>query len=105
MTAFALTGQFRTPPNLSPPLTYAGKSPRRQIAMIKTQIQIPDHLYREAKRIAAEYEMSFAEVVRRDLPKLILFCGVTMRRSALSRLAKIQSRLHLGCFNFRNAGR
>jgi hypothetical protein len=37
--------------------------------MIKTQIQIPDHLYREAKRIAAEYEMSFAEVVRRGLEK------------------------------------
>ena len=32
--------------------------------MIKTQVQIPDHLYREAKRIAADYEMSFAEVVR-----------------------------------------
>ena len=33
------------------------------------------------------------------------FFGVTRRRYALSRLAKIQSRLHLGCFNFRNAGR
>ena len=32
--------------------------------MIKTQVQIPDHLFREAKRIAAEYEMSFADVVR-----------------------------------------
>ncbi len=39
--------------------------------MIKTQIQIPDHLYREAKRIAADYEMSFAEVVRRSLEKTI----------------------------------
>ena len=35
--------------------------------MVKTQIQLPDHLYREAKRIAKEYEMSFAEVVRRSL--------------------------------------
>jgi hypothetical protein len=35
----------------------------------------------------------------------ILFCGVTRRRFACSRLAKIQSRLHLCCFNFRNAGR
>lgn len=35
--------------------------------MVKTQVQIPDHLYRAAKRIAAEREMSFAEVVRRGL--------------------------------------
>ena len=38
--------------------------------MIKTQVQIPDHLYEEAKRIAREYEMSFAEVVRRGLERL-----------------------------------
>ena len=39
--------------------------------MIKTQVQIPDHLYREAKRVAAEYEMSFAEVVRRSLERAL----------------------------------
>jgi len=39
--------------------------------MIKTQVQIPDHLYREAKRIAAENEMSFAEVVRRGIEVLV----------------------------------
>jgi hypothetical protein len=39
--------------------------------MIKTQIQIPDSLYREAKRVAAEYEMSFAEVVRRSLERVL----------------------------------
>src|SRR5258707_1051201 len=38
--------------------------------MVKTQVQIPDHLYREAKRVAGEYEMSFAEVVRRGLEKV-----------------------------------
>ena len=38
--------------------------------MIKTQVQIPDHLFREAKRIASEYEMSFAEVVRRGIERL-----------------------------------
>jgi len=38
--------------------------------MIKTQVQIPDHLYREAKRVAADYEMSFAEVVRRGLERI-----------------------------------
>jgi hypothetical protein len=35
--------------------------------MVKTQVQFPDHLYREAKRVAVEQEMSFAEVVRRGL--------------------------------------
>ena len=39
--------------------------------MVKTQIQIPDHLYREAKRIAAENEMSFAEVVRRGIESMV----------------------------------
>jgi hypothetical protein len=38
--------------------------------MIKTQVQFPDHLYAEAKRISSEYEMSFAEVVRRGIEKL-----------------------------------
>lgn len=39
--------------------------------MVKTQVQFPDHLYRDAKRIAKEYEMSFAEVVRRGLEEAI----------------------------------
>jgi len=33
--------------------------------MIKTQIQLPDTLYRELKRVAKEREMSLAEVLRR----------------------------------------
>jgi hypothetical protein len=37
--------------------------------MVKTQIQLPDHLFKEAKRIASDYEMSFAEVVRRSLER------------------------------------
>ena len=39
--------------------------------MIKTQVQIPDHLYDEAKRIARDYEMSLAEVFRRGLEKML----------------------------------
>jgi hypothetical protein len=39
--------------------------------MVKTQVQFPDRLYREAKRIAVEYEMSFAEVVRRGLETIV----------------------------------
>jgi hypothetical protein len=39
--------------------------------MIKTQIQIPDRLYHEAKRLARENELSFAEVVRRGLEEIV----------------------------------
>ncbi|MDD2456073.1 MAG: antitoxin [Kiritimatiellae bacterium] len=35
--------------------------------MVKTQIQLSDTLYAEAKRIAREREISFAEVVRRGV--------------------------------------
>lgn len=35
--------------------------------MIRTQIQLPDELHREAKRIASEQEISLAELVRRGL--------------------------------------
>ena len=39
--------------------------------MVKTQVQIPDHLFREAKQLAAEGEMSFAHVVRLGLEMVI----------------------------------
>ncbi len=35
--------------------------------MIKTQVQLPDELYKEAKRIARERELSLAEVMRRGI--------------------------------------
>lgn len=35
--------------------------------MVRTQIQLPDDLYRDAKRIAEEQEITLAEVVRRGL--------------------------------------
>jgi hypothetical protein len=35
--------------------------------MIKTQVQLPDELYREAKRVAQEREISLAEVLRRGV--------------------------------------
>lgn len=44
------------------------KMPSVYIAiMIKTQIQLPDCLYREARRVAREREMSLAEVMRRGV--------------------------------------
>ena len=39
--------------------------------MIRTQVQLPDELYRDAKRIAEEQEMTLAEVVRRGLEHMI----------------------------------
>jgi hypothetical protein len=33
--------------------------------MIRTQIQIPEQLYREVQRVAREHEWSIAEVLRR----------------------------------------
>ena len=39
--------------------------------MIKTQVQLPDELYREAKRVAQEREISFAEVMRRGLEYIV----------------------------------
>jgi len=39
---------------------------------VKIKIQIPDSLYREAKRIALENETSFAEVVRRGLEEIVV---------------------------------
>jgi hypothetical protein len=41
------------------------------IAMIRTQIQLPDALYARAKRLAERQEMSLAELVRRGLELMI----------------------------------
>jgi hypothetical protein len=40
--------------------------------VIKTQVQIPDRLFEQAKRIAAAKEWSFAEIVRRGLEEMVL---------------------------------
>jgi hypothetical protein len=39
--------------------------------MIRTQVQLPDELYRAAKELAAREERSLAEVVRRGLECLL----------------------------------
>jgi hypothetical protein len=39
--------------------------------MIKTQIQMPDELYRAAKTLAARQEMSLAELVRRGVEYML----------------------------------
>lgn len=44
--------------------------------MIKTQVQLPDELYRKAKTIAEQREWSLAEVVRRGLEHMALLYPV-----------------------------
>lgn len=39
--------------------------------MKKTQVQIPDYLFKQAKKFAKSREMSFAEVVRRGLEYIV----------------------------------
>jgi hypothetical protein len=39
--------------------------------MIRTQIQLPDVLYAQAKRLAERHEMSLAELVRRGLEHMV----------------------------------
>ena len=39
--------------------------------MVKTQIQLPEILYAEAKRVAHEREITFAEVVRRGIEYVV----------------------------------
>ena|SRR6185436_9067024 len=39
--------------------------------MIRTQIQLPERLYEEAKRLAQEKEVSLTEIVRRALELLL----------------------------------
>lgn len=39
--------------------------------MIRTQIQLPDQLYREVQRVARDQEWSVAEVIRRGAESVI----------------------------------
>jgi hypothetical protein len=54
--------------------------------MIKTQVQIPDELYRRAKQVAASKEWSFAEIVRRGLEQMVLRHPSGLSRQASWRL-------------------
>jgi len=39
--------------------------------MVRTQIQLPEHLYREVKKISSERELSLAELTRRGLEYVV----------------------------------
>jgi hypothetical protein len=63
--------------------------------MVRTQIQLPDDLYRSAKRIAERHEVSLAEVVRRGLEHMIRVYPVGDGAEGKWRLPESQ---HLGGF-------
>ena len=44
--------------------------------MIRTQVQLPDELYEQARRLAEQKEISLAEVVRRGLERLLMIYPV-----------------------------
>jgi len=50
--------------------------------MVKTQIQIPDGLYKRLKRLADEQEWSFAETLRRGAELLLATRPVTDSQDA-----------------------
>lgn len=41
------------------------------ITMVRTQIQLPDALYANAKQVARQHEISLAELVRRGLEHML----------------------------------
>ena len=55
--------------------------------MIRTQVQLPDALYHDAKRIAREQELTLAEVVRRGLEHMVqIYCDESRHGLHLSRV-------------------
>ena len=51
-----------------------GKRLRSKIGgMVRTQVQLPDELYEEVRRVAASREWSIAEVLRRSAEYIVRF--------------------------------
>ena len=50
--------------------------------MMRTQIQLPDDLYAEAKRLCEEREMSFAELARRGIEHMMNVLNAAKRNEA-----------------------
>ncbi len=65
--------------------------------MIKTQIQLPDELYKQAKRVARERELSLAEVVRRGVEYITrVYPPLPGEQEAWSLPAPIRTRMKKG---------
>ena len=48
--------------------------------MIRTQIQLPDALYAQAKQVAQQHEISLAELVRRGLEHMLRLYPLDQKR-------------------------
>lgn len=63
--------------------------------MVRTQIQLPDDLYRDLKALAEEKEWSLAEVIRRGAEQLLRSYPKKRSKKAAWSLPKP---VHLGAF-------
>lgn len=63
--------------------------------MVRTQVQLPDDLYRDAKRLAEEHEITLAEIVRRGLEHMI---RIYPPRDATAGYWRLPEPHHLGRF-------
>ena len=57
--------------------------------MVRTQVQLPEGLYRKARAFAAEREMSLAELTRRSLELLLERYPAERRPAAKWRLPRV----------------
>ena len=64
--------------------------------MIRTQIQLPDELYRQTKRFADEREISLTEAIRRGIMQLLETHPPSVTTSSAWELPKPRN---LGCRN------
>lgn len=71
--------------------------------MIKTQVQLPDELYHQAKAIAEQREWSLAEVIRRGIEYMTILypVGASTTPWQLPRLESAQFVSHFDELNFR----
>lgn len=61
--------------------------------MKRTQIQLPDTLYREIQRVAALEEWSIAEVIRRGVEQIVRSYPAIKHREAFQLPAPVASKL------------
>lgn len=61
--------------------------------MIRTQIQLPDSLYAEVKRIASEQEWSIAEVLRRGAEAILRRYPAHKKKASTWKLPIVKSKL------------
>ena len=59
--------------------------------MVKTQIQLPDNLYKKVKKLSEERELSMAELCRRGLEYMVNVYPVRTSKKATWKLPEAKS--------------